>query len=550
LDVCTVSTTDTLGRVTGTVFDQRGQITAELHADGTETSHTYSGDGYQLSTKYADRTVTYAVDELGNRTSMTDQLGTSKWKFDWANRVVSDTDAKGNTHTYTYDAVGNQTQAALSDGRVLDRVFDGRGLAVSQKAISQDGSDGVTEFGYDADGNLTEIARPSGVVTTTSFDLVGRVTTIAHSGNVPEGFEGDPADAPHAPGNAYGHCNEAPGHVNQQPTGCWTNDLELSYEYDDRGLIVSRAVATDVTVTDTVYDHDALGRLTESVTEGVTSTYGWDAASNLVSESVSDDVTTNLADDGWEVTRTVNAANQVTSVVTDVRLPDVHTTIDTFTYDQRGNRTGSVTKRTTGGKTHTLARTDYRFDAMDQVTFVRDHGDNLNNAKDDTVTGWARDGLGRALTVTENGDTKQRVFDGTALVVDGDTRITRAPNGTVLNEAFETVEGKGKNATTVTVSRDVLNDVLNSAIAVAEDGVIDADLVFFTDFGEELFTPERVTVTGFTGRTDAARLTEFETRAYDPASRVWVQEDMYAGTVTRASSMNRYTYVEGARDWP
>jgi RHS repeat-associated protein len=148
--------------------------------------------------------------------------------------------------------------------------------------------------------------------------------------------------------------------------------------------------------------------------------------------------------------------------------------------------------------------------------------------------------------VTENGATKNRVFDGTALVVDGDTRITRAPNGTVLSEAFETIEGKGQNATTVTVSRDVLADVLNSAVAVAEDGIIDADLVFFTDFGEELFTPERATVTGFTGRTDAAGLVEFETRAYDPVTRVWVQEDTYPGTVTRASSMNRYTYVEGA----
>ena len=31
-----------------------------------------------------------------------------------------------------------------------------------------------------------------------------------------------------------------------------------------------------------------------------------------------------------------------------------------------------------------------------------------------------------------------------------------------------------------------------------------------------------------------------------PAARVWVQADSYPGTVIRASSMNRYAYVEGA----
>ena len=39
---------------------------------------------------------------------------------------------------------------------------------------------------------------------------------------------------------------------------------------------------------------------------------------------------------------------------------------------------------------------------------------------------------------------------------------------------------------------------------------------------------------------------EFASRTYDPATRQWVQDDRYRGTVTRAASMNRYSYVEGA----
>ena len=107
------------------------------------------------------------------------------WVYDWANRVLSDTDAKGNTHTYVYDAVGNQVQASLSDGRVLTRGFDGRGLPVTQTD-----SDGTTGFAYDADGNLIDVSRPTGVVTSTEFDLVGRATTITHTGGIPEGYVG------------------------------------------------------------------------------------------------------------------------------------------------------------------------------------------------------------------------------------------------------------------------------------------------------------------------------------------------------------------------
>ncbi len=75
-----------------------------------------------------------------------------------------------------------------------------------------------------------------------------------------------------------------------------------------------------------------------------------------------------------------------------MRLPEVHTTTESLTYDARGNRTGSVTTRTTGNKTHDLARVDYTFDGMNQLVGVHDLGDNLNNPKDDAVTavvaGW------------------------------------------------------------------------------------------------------------------------------------------------------------------
>ncbi len=177
-------------------------MVSETHADGTTTEYNYSPDGYLTQTQYPDQTVTYGVDAVGNRTSMTDAIGTSAWEFDWANRVVSDTDAHGNTHTYAYDAVGNQVGPSMRTGGCSSARSTGAGLAVTQSD-----ADGVTEFAYDADGNLTQTTRPSGVVTTTAFDLVGRATSITHAGGTPDGFDGDVSPASGAPGNAFGHCN-------------------------------------------------------------------------------------------------------------------------------------------------------------------------------------------------------------------------------------------------------------------------------------------------------------------------------------------------------
>ena len=45
-----------------------------------------------------------------------------------------------------------------------------------------------------------------------------------------------------------------------------------------------------------------------------------------------------------------------------------------------------------------------------------------------------------------------------------------------------------------------------------------------------------MSVTGFTGQVSTAGLVEFASRTYDPSTRVWLQDDSFRGTTTRASS--------------
>ena len=507
---------------------------------------TYSPDGYLVEVAYPDRTVEFSYDAAGNRIGMADSIGDSSWVYDWAGRAVADTDAQGNTTVREFDLAGNPARVEYADGRVTERTFDGRGLAVTQSDAT-----GVTAFTYDADGGLSLVERASGVDTEVTRDLVGRVTGIVHSG---EGVTGTPLPSGEvnpssmAPGNAYGHCKDnGNGHPHQQPAGCDTGVLAFEYDYDERGLVEGREVVTDEATTATDYVHDALGRLTQSVTGEYVATYGWDAASNLISESVSEDLSTLKKNDGHTSTRSVNAINQLTQVVKDPHaLPASHTLTKRFVYDGRGNRVSQTTTRGTGNSAKVESLVTYAYDGMDQVVGVRDAGKNLNKTSDDVVTLFERDGLGRALTVTEGAVTRERLFDGHLLVASGDTQLVRDPFGGVLAELDQVVQGNGRWATMVTRQQDVLTDVLGSTVAVAVDGVIDADLRLFGDFGEVLTEPDWDTVTGFTGKVDTAGLTEFVTRSFDTEARVWVSDDAYRGQVTRASSMNRYAYVEGA----
>ena len=561
--------TDALGRTTATVFDGAGQRVSVTAGDGSTTSFGYTPDGYVARVSYPDKSVVSTFDALGRRVSMTDPVGVSAWVYDWAGRVTSESDAHAKTTAHVFDLVGNQVKVTYPDGRVVSRVFDGRGLASKQSDAS-----GATSFTYDATGALVGQVRASGVTTALTRDLAGRVTSIVHTGRGLVGvgwpFAGlNPSSA--APGNAWGHCKDnGNGHVNQEPAGCGPTQLVFAYTYDPRGLVAERDVTTTGTTTpwwstssllsttstvSSVFTHDDLGRLTASVTGDRVSGYSWDASSNLVGERASDggptrcthDGPTRCIDDGHTTSRSVNAVNEVTSVVTDLwGRPGGHPSTTAYTYDARGNRVSEVATSVTGNKTHLLGRVTNTFDGMDLLTSTTDPGGHAGCRRDDSTTRWVRDGLGRALNVSVGGVTRQRTYDGLALLTDGNTALNRDPSGGVLSEATTKTVWRGWGTTTTTSSVDVLTDVLGSTVSVAAAGVISADLAVFDDFGAPLSTPRWDTVTGFTGQVNTSGLLEFAARTYGPTSRTWLQDDIYPGTVARSSSLNRYTYVEGA----
>jgi len=101
----------------------------------------------------------------------------------------------------------------------------------------------VLSFGYDAEGDLTEVKRPSGVMTTNIFNEAGRLAETTSKDESSSLLEA------------------------------------LKYAYDAEGNVSSR---TDTRAeTETTYAYDKLGRLTEFNPPGEGSTaYGYDKAGN------------------------------------------------------------------------------------------------------------------------------------------------------------------------------------------------------------------------------------------------------------------------------
>ena len=340
--------TNALGQTMSTVFDVLGRPRIVTAADGSVSITSYTEDGMVARVVRPDQTVDYTYDAVGNRLTMGDNLGTSSWVYDWAGRVVSETDARGNTTTHEYDLAGNLAGITYADGRTVERTIDGRGLTVVQTDTTAAGVSSVTTFAYDESGAMTGRVRSSGLEAEIERDLAGRVTGITYTGlsvtgnPLPSGVV-NPSSG--APGNAWGHCKaNGNGHPNQQPAGCTTGMLSFAYEYDERELIAQRDVISDEAITETQYVHDDLGRLVRSVTGTVATFYGWDAASNLVGEGGTDDPSTTKTGDAYVIARTVNAANQLVTLVKDpVGTPGGKVATTEFSYDGRGNRTGSVT---------------------------------------------------------------------------------------------------------------------------------------------------------------------------------------------------------------
>ena len=282
------SVTDPLGRRLETVFDLAGRAT---------TVRRVASNGTPVWS------VTQGWDPAGNRTSVTSPRGnlptavasqfSTTYGFDAVNRLVSVTEPVSATTTrstgYGYDLAGNVSQVTDGRGNVTWYGYNEWGVQTVATEPTTTAHPNLTDRQWvtslDAGGLPTRTVEPGGLTVTRTFDELGRPVAETGSGtgvvSATRTFGWDAGGLRVSAGTAGGN---------------------ISFGYDDRGLLVS--VSGPAGFAASSFQYDADGRMvsrtdaagTTQVTwntrslpatvrdglTGQTATYGWDAAKQLV----------------------------------------------------------------------------------------------------------------------------------------------------------------------------------------------------------------------------------------------------------------------------
>jgi len=239
-----------LGQFETFTYDLAGRETAHLDFRGTTTTMTYDSRDRMLSkvpdARFAVASHAYVYSPTGMRTSATDATGTTTYTYDLRDRMLTKSAAAG-TLTYTYDAAGNVASILSSNpnGTSVAYAWDAANQLAS---ITDNRTGGTTMAAYTPTGRPTSLTQPNSVGLTYSYDSLDRVASM--------------------------QWQQGPS-----PFASW------AYTHNLRG---QRAGATDITGRSAAYGYDAASRLISETITGAPGgngalTYALDAVGNRLS---------------------------------------------------------------------------------------------------------------------------------------------------------------------------------------------------------------------------------------------------------------------------
>jgi len=170
---------DPLNNTWSYTYDLAGRQTSVTDAEGQTTSYTYDTAGQLVGIDYpgTEPDVTFTYNDMGQRASMTDGLGSTTWDYDNLNRLVSVTDPFNATVGYSYDAASNRTGLSYPDGKTVSYTYD----AINRLTNVTDWASQVTGYTYDAAGNVTNVSRPNSVTSEYTYDIAGQLVGLQHN---------------------------------------------------------------------------------------------------------------------------------------------------------------------------------------------------------------------------------------------------------------------------------------------------------------------------------------------------------------------------------
>ncbi len=289
-----------------TTYTQGGLLKTATDATGTIT-YTYDNMGRTTKVDNPDGSfVTYAHDNVGNIIEVKTPTQTISKTYDALNRLSTVTDAQGIT-SYTYDAIGRQTQIVYPNGTTTNYVYDSRNRVTS---ITHKSSGGATlqSFTYtlDAVGNRTQVVESSGRTVNYTYNNVNQLTQEVVT-NDPSGNNTTTTYSYDLVGNLVTKIVDG-----TSTTYTYNNNDQLTqqdaqtFTYDGNGNLIQKD--------STSYEYDDKNRLTKATTPTSTIEYKYDANDNRIAKVVDGATTSYLIDTNTAYAQVITESSGGTDV--------------------------------------------------------------------------------------------------------------------------------------------------------------------------------------------------------------------------------------------
>ena len=236
---------DPASRVTSYGYDVGGRVSSRQQPGGNCAaspkvgcvSYLYPATN-QVKVDYSDigtADATFTVDALGRRTAMVDGEGASSWTWDSLGRLLHFDAPNGDVTGYGYlGAAPGATSISYPGGKVVNQTFDD----VGRPNTLTGWTGGTTQFGYDANSNLTGTDTGTQGVDEDvySYDRVDRLTGVSLNKSAATltslGYTRDPEGMVATTTNAGGTIPGAADAFTYGGFDMLATDVDGSYSYD------------------------------------------------------------------------------------------------------------------------------------------------------------------------------------------------------------------------------------------------------------------------------------------------------------------------------
>ena len=166
---------DALGNETNYSYDEFGQLTTMVNAIGVTTIFDYDdfGNCNLESIPNFGMTQQREYDLVSRLVSLTDAVGnTCFFDYDLCDNLISETDPKGNVTLYEYDKNDNLTAIVNAKGEATTYTYD-----FDDDLLLSESFQGISKYySYNEDGLIKSYTNPNGNTFSYSYDEKGRIT--------------------------------------------------------------------------------------------------------------------------------------------------------------------------------------------------------------------------------------------------------------------------------------------------------------------------------------------------------------------------------------